>query len=168
MNQDAAKLVVEALKEAKINVITCLPESLLKPLYEMLSDDNYFRLIYVTNEGEGASIAAGAWLGGCRAALLMENSGLRVATEALSRLGLTYGIPVFMMMSYRGEIGEANWWGIPHGLTMVPLLQAMRIPFKVIERNDQIKDAIHRGITHITTSLYHAAVAFGGDTLRES
>ena len=29
----------------------------------------------MTNEGEGASIAAGVWLTGKRAALIMENSG---------------------------------------------------------------------------------------------
>lgn len=167
MNQKAARLVVEGLKEAHINVITCLPESLLTPLYTLLQQDPYFRFIFVTNEGEGASIAAGAWLGGARAALLMENSGLRVATEALARLGLTYGVPVFMMMSYRGEIGEVNWWGIPHGLTMEPLLQTMRIPYIVTRKNDQIKDAIMRASAHITTSLYHAAVVLGGETLRE-
>jgi sulfopyruvate decarboxylase subunit alpha len=99
-----------------------------------------------------------------RAVLLMENSGLRVATEALARVGLTYGIPVFMIMSHRGDIGEVNWWGIAHSLTMEPLLQAMRIPYTIVRDEQQIKPAIKRGIEHITVSLYHMAVVLSGDT----
>jgi sulfopyruvate decarboxylase subunit alpha len=167
MKESSAKLVVEGLKEAGIKLITCLPESLLRPLYKMLRQDDFFKFVPVTNEGEGAAIAAGAWLGGMKAVLLMENSGLRVATEALSRLGLTYGVPVFMIMSHRGEIGEHNWWGIAHDLTMRPLLKAMHIPYIIVRKEEQIKDAIKRSIRHITTSMYHTAVVLSGETREE-
>lgn len=167
MKESSARLVVEGLKEAGIRLIVCLPESLLRPLYKMLRQDGAFRFVTVTNEGEGAAIAAGAWLGGMKAVLLMENSGLRVATEALARLGLTYGVPVFMIMSHRGEIGESNWWGIPHNLTMGPLLEAMRIPHIIVRKEEQIKDAIKRSSRHITTSLYHTAVVLSGETREE-
>lgn len=60
----------------------------------------------MTNEGEGASIAAGAWIAGGRSVLVMENSGLRAACEALARLGLVNGIPVTMLMGYRGDLGS--------------------------------------------------------------
>jgi sulfopyruvate decarboxylase subunit alpha len=48
------------------------------------------------------------FLSGKRAALITENSGLRAATEQLARLGLGAGIPVIMVMSYRGELGQVE------------------------------------------------------------
>ena len=128
MKESSAKIVVEGLKEAGIDHIVCLPESMLVPIYSMLREDPFFKFIFVTNEGEGASICGGLWLGGKKAVLIMENSGLRMACEALARLGMTNSIPVLMIMCPRGEIGEVNWWGIPHTLTMEPVLKALRIP----------------------------------------
>jgi sulfopyruvate decarboxylase subunit alpha len=165
MKEDAVKLVVEALKEAGIEVIVCLPESKFKELYPVLYKDPDFRYIMVTNEAEGVSIAAGSWLAGKKAIMLMENAGLRVAMEPLARLGLTHGVPVMMIMCYTGDIGERNWWGIAHGQTMEPLLQTMRIPYIVVRKKEEVKDAIRRSIEHISVSLYHAAVVLAGDVV---
>lgn len=165
MQESAAKLLVEGLKEAGIDTIVCLPESLLKPVYNMLRQDDYFKFIFVTNEGEGAGVCAGAWMGGKKAVLIMENSGLRMACEPLARFGLTYGIPVLMIMCHRGHIGELNWWGIAHNLTMEPILQAMKIPYTIVRREHDLKDTIRRSIRHITTSLYHVAIVISGDLM---
>ena len=120
----------------------------------------------VTNEGEGASIAAGVWLTGSRAALIMENSGLRVATESLARLGMTHGIPVVMLMSYRGDVGEEQWYGIPHGITMEPLLQTLRIPYVIVRKAEEIKRAIGNAYKTADSSKYHVAVVFSGEIVQ--
>jgi sulfopyruvate decarboxylase TPP-binding subunit len=53
-------------------------------------------------------------------------TGVRTGGMRLSfGVGLGAGIPVIMLMSYRGELGENNWWAIPHGITMEPLLGAL-------------------------------------------
>lgn len=156
-------MIIDGLKEAGINFVTCLPESLLRPLYTMLDNDPYFEVVYVTNEGEGASIAAGAWLGGKKPILIMENSGIRTSVEALSRLGLSYGIPVLMLMCHRGAVGESTYWGIAHGLTMQPILEAVRIPYVMVRKEEEIKKAIRRGIKHIYSSMYHVAIILSND-----
>jgi sulfopyruvate decarboxylase subunit alpha len=166
MKESAARMLVEGLKEAGIEVVACLPEGLLKPLYNMLRADKDLKLIFVTNEGEGAGIAAGAWLGGKKSVVIMENSGLRMSTEVLARLGLTHGIPVMMIMSHRGEIGEANWWGIAHSQTMEPILKALNIPYIIIRDEGEIKGAIRRACRHMATSLYHVALVMSGGTLQ--
>jgi len=163
MKEKSVKLVIESLKEAGINTIVILPDSRFKELYPALASDPYFRYIPVTNEGEGVAIAAGVMLGGRGAVMLMENSGLRVAIETLSRLGHTHEIPVFMIMSYVGDIGERNWWGITHGLNMVSLLQAMHIPYIIVRKDDEIKDAIVRAKHHTAVSKYHVAVVLSGE-----
>ena len=75
---------------------------MLAGVYVAAAKDPDIRYVAVTNEAEGASVAAGAWITGGRSVLVMENSGLRAACEALSRLGLVNGIPVTMLMGYRG------------------------------------------------------------------
>ena len=135
MKAEAVEAVIRGLKRAGVSVATYLPDSLLKELYPALDADADIRTIPVTNEGEGAAIAGGVFLSGKRAVLVMENSGLRAATEHLARLGLGAGIPVVMIMSYRGELGENNWWAIPHGITMEPLLQTLRTA---------VADLVHR------------------------
>ncbi|MBI2880386.1 MAG: sulfopyruvate decarboxylase [Candidatus Tectomicrobia bacterium] len=165
MRESAVREVIEGLKEAGVSVVCYLPESLLKELYPAVERDPEIRAVPVTNEGEGAAICAGVWLSGKKAALIMENSGLRVAVEPLARIGMGAGIPVVMIMSYRGDLGEPNWWGIPHGLTMEPLLQALRIPYRVCQEAGQIRGAIRKAYVHAYTSKYHAAVVLAGSAV---
>src|SRR5271170_6923504 len=124
MKKSAVEAVLRGLKKAGVSVVCYLPDSLLKELYLALDADPDIRTIRVTNEGEGAAICGGVFLSGKRAMLVMENSGLRASAEPLARMGLGAGIPVVMLMSYRGEFRENNRWAIPHGITMEPMLAA--------------------------------------------
>ena len=167
MREEMAELVRDGLKEAGIDTIITLPDSRLKELYPLLAADSELRYIPVTNEGEGVAIAAGFWLGGKNPVMLMENSGFRVACEPLARLGLTHGIPVLMILSDVGVIGEGNWWGIAHGITMEPLLKAMRVPYIIVKHKNEVKDAIKRAKLHISTSLYHVAIILTGEITKK-
>jgi sulfopyruvate decarboxylase subunit alpha len=69
-------------------------------------------------------------------------------------------------MSYRGEFGENNWWAIPHGITMEPILQALRIPYEVVRDEDEIERAIVAAYTWSYSAYYHSAVALGGKVVR--
>jgi sulfopyruvate decarboxylase subunit alpha len=155
-----ASLVIEGLKRAHVRFVVGLPDSLLAGLYVAADKDPDLKYVSVTNEGEGASIAAGAWIAGGRSVLVMENSGLRAACEALARLGLVNGIPVTMLMGYRGDLGEPYHWGVNHGITMEPLLKALRVPYWIVDRDEQIIPAVTRAVIHGVSSLYHTAVIF--------
>src|ERR1700728_4780808 len=142
MQPNIVDRIISGLKAAGVSVVCYLPDSLFKELYPALDRDPDIRTIRVTNEGEGAAICGGLFLSGKRAALVMENSGLRASIEPLARMGLGAGIPVVMLMSYRGELGETNWWAIPHGVTMEPVLDALRIPYRVVSEEAKIGRAI--------------------------
>ncbi len=165
MKESCAERIIQGLKEAGVSIVCALPESHLKQVYVKASQDPAFRYIPVTNEGEGTSIAAGVWLTGKKAVMIMENSGLRMATESLSRLGLSHGIPVVLLMSYRGDMGEPNWWGVAHGITMEPLLNALRIPYVVVRKEDEIVKAIVKAHRLADSSKYHTAVVFSGEVI---
>src|SRR5277367_1467973 len=158
MKQSAVEAVIRGLKKTGVSVVCYLPDSLFKELYPALDADSDIRTIRVTNEGEGAAICGGVFLSGKKAALVMENSGLRASIEPLARMGMGAGIPVVMLMSYRGELGENNWWAIPHGMTMEPLLNAMRIPYRVVQREEDVARAITDAFDWAYAAYYHAGV----------
>ena len=93
--------------------------------------------------------------------MIMENSGIRVAAEPLARIGLERQIPIVLLMAYRGDLGEENWWGVNHGITMEPMLDALRIPYTVVRDQKMVKPAIQQAILHAETSMYHTCVVFG-------
>src|SRR3981189_2386469 len=166
MKQSAVDAVIRGLKKAGVSIVCYLPDSLFKELYPALDADPDIRTIRVTNEGEGAAICGGVFLSGKKAALVMENSGLRASVEPLARLGLGAGIPVIMLMSFRGELGENNWWAIPHGITMEPMLDALRIPHRIIGEEAQIERAIQDAYAWSYAAYHHSAVVLGGEIVR--
>lgn len=165
MKESATKLLVNEMKSAGIKLLTCLPDGGLKQIYFMCKDDPDFEFVPVTNEGEGVAIAAGAWLGGKRALMFMENSGIRSASEVLSRLSIGLDIPVLLLMSYRGSIGEGNWWGESHGVIMEPMLKALRIPYLILEREEDIAGSLRRAVRTMDSSKNHVAIVVGGGLL---
>ena len=162
MKPACAELVVEGLKQAGVELTAVLPDSWLYEVYKLLTQDDDFRVVPVTNEGEGVAICAGAWLGGRKAVMIMENSGLRVASEALGRL---QGIPVMLFMSYRGDLGDGNWWAVSMGKTTKPILEALSIPYAVVDKEEDIVKVIERAYKTLSASRSHVAVLFTGDTV---
>jgi sulfopyruvate decarboxylase subunit alpha len=166
VHETAVAEVLAGLRRAGVGIACYLPDSLFAPLYPALDAAEDIRTIPVTNEGEGAAICGGVFLSGRRAVLVMENSGLRASVEPLARMGLGAGIPVVMLMSYRGEMGENNWWAVPHGITMEPVLGALRIPYRVVRSADEIAQSIVDAYELAYSSYYHTAVALGGSIVR--
>jgi len=163
MSVKAIEETLAGLREAGVSIACFLPESLLKEIYPALVAAEDIRAIPVTNEGEGVGICGGVYLSGKRAVMVMENSGIRAAAEPLARLSLGARIPVVMIMSYRGDIGEPNWWAIPHGITMEPMLKALRIPYTIVRSVDGIKPTIIKAFTSAYTAMNHYAIVLTGE-----
>jgi phosphonopyruvate decarboxylase len=69
---------------------------------------NECRYIKASGEGEVVAIAAGAYLGGSKPVVLMQNSGLTNAISPLSSLIYPFHIPLLGFVSLRGEPGLAD------------------------------------------------------------
>lgn len=162
MRKEAAARVIEGLKAAEIRFLAVLSESWLFEVHRLAQADPYFKIVPVANEGDGVSMCAGTWVGGMRSAILMENSGLRVACEALARL---QGLPVLMLMSYRGDWGDPPWWAASMGATTEPLLSALRIPYRVVQREDDIVPKLTQAVKTQNAYRSHVALLFGGDLM---
>ena len=72
-------------------------------------------------------MAAGAWLGGQRSALLMQSSGVGNCINMLSLIRACR-FPMLMLVTMRGEWEEFNPWQVPMGSIVEPTLEALRHP----------------------------------------
>lgn len=119
--------IYRGMKRARIDFVASVPCINLQELLRLVSDDPDIIHIPVTREEEGVGICAGAWMGGRRPALLMQNSGLGNSINALASLDFLYEIPLIMIISHRGCDGEPIVGQVPMGKLTPKLLDAMEI-----------------------------------------
>ena len=142
MKADAAKVAHEALVKCGVNFVACLPDSAFQELYTPLSSDPRFTYIQVASENDGVGVCMGAWLGGRKPALLVENTGLTLGTYALLRGPTAFGVPILLLISHRGDLGDERWFSVPFGWGTTPLLDSMRISYRSINKTEDVEDAI--------------------------
>ena len=109
------------LKRANIRQVGYVPDAGHSRLIERCCVDAEIRDVVLTTEEEGVAMAAGAWLGGERAALLMQSSGLGNCVNMLS-LMRACRFPLLMLITMRGEWEEFNPWQVPMGSIVEPVL----------------------------------------------
>jgi sulfopyruvate decarboxylase subunit alpha len=158
-----ADVFLDALEAAGVEIVAALPESLLKHVYARLVDDERFRYVRVTNEAELPGILAGAYVGGKKAVMIMENSGIRQSCEAVARFAYSHHMPLVMIMAHRGDLGEKNWWGHAHSQNMKPILDALRIPVWFLRRQEQVAPHIAGALAHAESSQWPVALVLSGD-----
>ncbi len=103
-----------ALHAAGVRQIAYVPDAGLSALLALCEADETMRTVLLAHEQEGPALAAGAWLGGERAALLMQSSGAGNCVAALSLIR-TCRFPFLSIVTMRGEWGETNPWQLPMG-----------------------------------------------------
>ena len=91
------------LKGKGFSFFTGTPCSFLKYLINYGINDSGF--VMAANEGDALAIAAGAYLGGSKPVVMMQNSGLTNAVSPLTSLNHIFKIPVLGFVSLRGEPG---------------------------------------------------------------
>src|SRR3954451_7985503 len=123
-----SKLIYDALKACDIRIISALPETWLVHLIRMAEEDPDMTLVRLAKEEEGIGISAGAHLAGVHSALLMQNHGFLAAINPIVSLALLYKIPLVMLISYRGDLGELDPWQTQGGMVTIPVLRALGIP----------------------------------------
>jgi sulfopyruvate decarboxylase TPP-binding subunit len=99
--------IFAALKAAEIRQVGYVPDAGHARLIERVVADRDIRAVSLTSEEEGIGLAAGAWLGGQRAALLMQSSGVGNCINMLS-LAKSCRFPLTLLVTMRGEWGEFN------------------------------------------------------------
>ena len=76
--------VFAALKAARVTIVGYVPDAGHAHLIQAAHADPDMTTIVLTTEEEGIALSAGAWLGGKRAVLLMQSSGVGNCINMLS------------------------------------------------------------------------------------
>src|SRR5215207_2468249 len=91
----------DVVKQRDIRQVGYVPDAGHSRLIALCQADPAIRDIVLTTEEEGVALAAGAWLGGQRAVLLMQSSGVGNCINMLS-LTRTCRFPLVMLVTMRG------------------------------------------------------------------
>ncbi len=160
MKDEVAAEAHRCLTKAGIDFVACMPDSAFLELYQRLEADSGIRYIQVANESDGVGICMGAWLGGARPALLMENTGFALSCYALLRGPAAFGVPMLLLISYRGGFGDQRWFSVPFGWATEPLLQSLRIQYRVVNVTGDLQPAIVDAVKSMNAMQAPVAVLF--------
>jgi sulfopyruvate decarboxylase alpha subunit len=139
-------IVCETLKRNAVRLVTYVPDNVLKPLIARVHADSFFTAFTTTREEEAVGIVAGAVMGGMRGIVLMQTSGFGTLANVLASLPVAFQIPVLMMVSERGTLGEFNLGQALTCRTMRPVLDALAIEHHTITRLDEVEFIVERTI----------------------
>jgi sulfopyruvate decarboxylase alpha subunit len=131
--QDWPNRIFQKLREFDIRHVTYVPDAGHARLIELCHAADGMEPTVLTTEEEGIGVLAGAWLGGERGVLLMQSSGVGNCINTLS-LAKVCGFPLLIIVTMRGEWGEANPWQVPMGqITADSLRLAGAVVYEVTE-----------------------------------
>jgi sulfopyruvate decarboxylase alpha subunit len=131
--------VVKALKANDVRLVTYIPDNVLSPLIRAVHEDPYFTAICPAREEEAVGIVAGAYMAGLRGITLMQTSGFATIANALASMVVPYQIPLLMMISERGTLGDHQLAQAIVCRTMRPVLQSLGIEHFAIERPEDVE-----------------------------
>jgi sulfopyruvate decarboxylase alpha subunit len=141
VEHDWSSDVFATLAARQINTVCTIPDGGLTRLLNQVKAAPTMRLVTLTTEEEGIGIATGVWLGGGRAMVAMQSSGVGNCINALG-LPLTLRCPLLMLVTMRGQWGEFNPWQVPMGQATPTVLTAMGVKCYPVDRADQVGETL--------------------------
>jgi sulfopyruvate decarboxylase subunit alpha len=153
-----SKLVYDALLDAGVEVISALPETWLVHLIRMAEEDPGMILVRLAKEEEGVGVSAGAHLAGRRTVMLMQNHGFLQSVNGIVSLAQLYKIPLLMLISDRGHLGERDPWQTQGGRATRPVLDALGIVTDELSDPARAQVQVHRAMALAQSSLAPVAV----------
>ncbi len=128
-------------KDARVQQVSYVPDAGHARLIALCAEDPRVLTVPLTTEEEGVALAAGAWLGGQRAALLLQSSGVGNCINMLS-LASTARFPLLMLVTMRGEWGEFNPWQVPMSRATQPSLEAIGVRVYRADTVDEVAETV--------------------------
>jgi len=150
----------DALVERGIRQVCYVPDAGHARLIELCQKNRAMRAVSLTTEEEGVAHLAGAWLGGDAGVLLMQSSGVG---NCINMLGLVSEgrFPLLMLVTMRGDWGEANPWQVPMGQGTQAALENAGVIVYRADRADDVADTVSAAARLAFTSTRAVAVLIG-------
>lgn len=167
VSYENSKVIFQGIKDAGIRSISALPETWLGLLLQRAEDDPEMDLIQVAKEEEAIGVAAGAYFADEPHVLLMQNHGFLAAINGIVSLAQLYGIPLCMLIAFRGHWGEPYPWHTRGGIVTEEVLRALSIPFEHARDPEHVGRQIQEAYTFSQSSLSPVALLLTRDLMED-
>ena len=131
-------------KHARVRQVGYVPDTGHARLITLCQADPEIIDVVLTTEAEGPGLVAGAVLGGQRAALLMQSSGVGNCINMFSLLQ-NCGFPCLILVTMRGEFADFNPWQVPMGSIAEQTLKLSGFLTNRIDRPEDVDEVVASG-----------------------
>lgn len=157
------KVFFDTLRDHEITNFFGVPDSLLKNICAYISDNTVPGEHLITaNEGSAVALAVGRYIATGKLSLVyMQNSGFGNAVNPLLSLAdaKVYGIPMLVMVGWRGEPGVKDEpQHIKQGEIMERLLDACDLPTVIIGAETECIEEVLEEAVELTIASNHPVV----------
>lgn len=167
VSERSSKVVYQALKATGVKLMSALPETWLVHLIRMAEDDPEMVLVRLAKEEEGVGVSMGAHLAGTPSAMLMQNHGFLAAVNGIVSGAMLYKIPLLMLISDRGHLGEQDPWQTEGGKVTRRVLDALGIVRDDLIEADRVPGQVRKAAALASASLSPVALLLSRDLMWE-
>jgi len=160
-----AARIADQLASCGVRLVASLPDNWVMDVIETIDRDDRFVHVPVNREESAIGLCSGAYMGAMGSAALMGASGFMTVIYAVTKINYTYEIPLFLMATLRGQSGDHHKHHISNGLYLLPVLNAINMPYQIIDKPEEI-NLISRCYRHTRTYARPMTVLFTRDLLR--
>lgn len=136
---DWSEGVFAEMKRRKVETVCTVPDGGLTRLLNRVKDEPGIRLVTLSTEEEGMGIVTGQWLGGKRAMIAMQSSGVGNCINALGFPAIMRA-PCLMLITMRGVWGEFNPWQVQMGMATRSVLESVGVKCFPVDKPEEIAD----------------------------
>jgi len=132
-----------ALKDLEIRQIAYVPDAGLTALLQSADEEPDIAMTSVVTEEDAVALSGGAWLGGQRALVAMQSSGVGNILNMLT-LPRICEMPLLMLVTMRGEQGETNPWQHSTGMAVTAMLETVGMEVRRVEAAGDVGAAVRK------------------------
>lgn len=137
--------IYQALKTAGVRQVAYVPDAGHAHVIRRVHADPDIRPIVLTTEEEGVATCCGAWLGGERAVLLMQSSGVGNCINMMSLLQ-NCRFPFLCIVTMRGEWAEFNPWQVPMSRATQGSLELMGVRVMRVSQAAEVAETVRAAL----------------------
>ncbi|MCY4191297.1 MAG: thiamine pyrophosphate-binding protein [Rhodospirillaceae bacterium] len=135
--------VLIALKDLDIRQIAYVPDAGLANILQLAGENTDIAMISVASEEDAVALSGGAWLGGQRTLVAMQSSGVGNILNMLT-LPCVCEMPLLMLVTMRGEPGEANPWQYSTGMAVSAMLSTVGVEVRRVETAGEVGTVVRK------------------------
>lgn len=128
------------LRDTGFDFFTGVPDSTFKHMLREIEARPEFNYVPAVSENVAIGLAVGAYLGGRRPVVLMQNSGLALALNPLASLAALYRVPLLLIVGWRGHDGKDSPEHSLIGANTLQLLETLDLPLYVPDADSLERD----------------------------